>query len=291
MSKNKINEMFSLSLRMGKHMTKNEADRLTEAISDDAVIFNIDSFSSDLMENINRDYRDFGQNYVYGNPLIKEGKQYIKETYGQIFDADDVIKHLRGTYHFADEQFYKVEAFNGIAIYLLIADIGENHDLIVNDMSKMGYFLSVEKPLEKDGHTLLQMRFEPITQKDETETIKKENKYFYHFTPSENVPSIMTTGLTPRNDNMFFSYPPRIYLVKSNVTMNDLYDLGEDLSLKNLKDGIKGKYTLLGIHTDRLPDTVHLFFDPNYEHGVFTTDTIPNNCIQVGQEYQFRYNH
>ena len=287
----KLNKMFSLSLRMGKHMTKNEADRLTEAISDDAVIFNIDSFSSDLMENINKDYRDFGQNYVCGNPLIKEGKQYIKETYGQIFDADDVIKHLCGTYHFADEQFYKVEAFNGIAIYLLIADIGENHDLIVNDMSKMGYFLSVEKPLEKDGHTLLQMRFEPITQKDETETIKKENKYFYHFTQSENIPSIMTTGLTPRNDNMFFSYPPRIYLVKSNVTMNDLYDLGEDLSLKNLKDGIKGKYTLLGIHTDRLPDTVHLFYDPNYEHGVFTTDTIPNNCIQVGQEYQFRYNH
>ena len=287
----KLNEMFSLSLRMGRHLTKNEADRLTEAISDDAVIFNIDSFSPDLMENINRDYRDFGQNYVYGNPLIKEGKQYIKETYGQIFDADDVIKHLCGTYHFADEQFYKVEAFNGIAIYLLIADIGENHDLIVNDMSKMGYFLSVEKPLEKDGHTLLQMRFEPITQKDETETIKKENKYFYHFTQSENIPSIMTTGLTPRNDNMFFSYPPRIYLVKSNVTMNDLYDLGEDLSLKNLKDGIKGKYTLLGIHTDRLPDTVHLFYDPNYEHGVFTTDTIPNNCIQVGQEYQFRYNH
>ena len=210
---------------------------------------------------------------------------------GQIYDADDVVKHLQGGYHLDDKQFFKVEAFNGIAIYLLIADVGENRDIIVNDMSKMGYFLSVEKPIEKEGYTLLQMRFEPITQKDETETIKKENKYFYHFTPSENVPSIMTTGLTPRNDNMFFSYPPRIYLIKGNVAMNDLYDIGEDLSLKNLKDGIKGKYTLLGIHTDRLPDTVHLFYDPNYEHGIFTTDTIPNNCIQVGQEYQFRYNH
>lgn len=254
MNKNKTDEMFSLSLRMGKHMTRNEADRLTEAISDDAVVFNVNSLSPELMKIIKRDYRDFGQNFVYGNPLIKEGKQYLKETYGEIYDADDVVKHLQSNYHLDDTQFFKIEVFNGIVIYILIADVGENHDIIVNDMSKMGYFLSIEKPLEKDGQTLLQMRFEPITRKDETKIIKKENKYFYHFTPSENVSSIMTTGLTPRNDNMFFSYPPRIYLVKSNVTMNDLYDLGEDLSLRNLKDGVKGKYTLLGIHTNKLPE-------------------------------------
>lgn len=275
---------------MDKHLTKTEADRLVEAISDDAIVFNVDSFSNELIESIVKDYRIFGQNYVYGNPLLKEGKNYIKETYGRIYDADDVVKHLRGTYHFSDEQFYKVEAFNGIAIYLLIADIGENRDMIVNDMPKMGYFLSVEKQLNTNGHVLSQMKFEPITQKDETEMIKKENKYFYHFTPSENVSSIMAIGLTPRNDNMFFSYPPRIYLVKSNVTMNELYDLGEDLSLRNLKNGIKGKYTLLGIHTSRLPDTVRLFYDPNYVHGGFTTNTIPNDCIQVGQKYQFQYN-
>ena len=55
-----------------------------------------------------------------------------------------------------------------------------------------------------------------------------------------------------------------------------------------------GNFTYLSPRNDNmffLPDTVHLFYDPNYEHGVFTTDTIPNNCIQVGQEYQFRYNH
>ena len=291
MNNNRINDMFSFSLRMDRHLTKTEADRLVEAISDDAIVFNVDSISTELMECIMRDIRNFGQNFVFGNPLLKEGKQYIKETYGQIYDADDVIKHLRGNYHFDDKQFFKVEAFNGIIIYILVGDVGDNHDIIVQDMQKMGYFLSVEKPLKKDGQTLLQMRFEPITQKDETESIKENNKYFYHFTPSKNVSSIMATGLTPRCDNMYFSYPPRIYLVKSNVTMNDLYELGEDLSLKNLRDGVKGNYTLLGIYTDRLPENVHLFYDPNYEHGVFTTDTIPNTCIQVGQEYQFRYNH
>ncbi len=78
-------------------------------------------------------------------------------------------------------------------------------------------------------------------------------------------------GLTPRSDNMFFSYLPRICLVKSNVTENDLFELGEDLSLKNLREGIKGKYTLLGIHANRLPDNVRLFYDSNYEYGVQLT--------------------
>ena len=74
-------EMFSLSLRIGKHLTKSEADRLSSAISEEAVVFDTDSFSKELIENIVRDYRSFGQNFVYGNPLLREGRQYLKETY------------------------------------------------------------------------------------------------------------------------------------------------------------------------------------------------------------------
>ncbi len=99
---------------------------------------------------------------------------FPKETYGKIYNADDVVKHLRANYHLDDRQFLKVEAFNGIAIYILTADVGDNRDIIVHDMQKMGHFLSVEKPLNKNGNLLLQMRFEPITQKDETEVIKQK---------------------------------------------------------------------------------------------------------------------
>ena len=99
----------------------------------------------------------------------------IKEAYGDILPPDSVVNKIIQKYKLSEKLVNKVEANHRISIYIIVALIGENVELIKSDMEKMGYFLGRAcKSFDVQGMKFVQLQFEPYCQmqKDETDEIK-----------------------------------------------------------------------------------------------------------------------
>lgn len=215
----------------------------------------------------------------------------IKEVCGSILDPDEAVFNIRRRYRLDERCFYKQENCNKVAIYILIADIGNNNELIRKDMEKLGYFVGAESQRANfHGMNFKVIQFEPYSQyqDDETEGIKKYNKFLYHWTPFYNLEDIKEYGLIPSHKNSLFNYPPRVYLIKSGIPDDYLEYFGEKLYFSNKDSRNNGKYVLLKIDIQNLDDNIRFYLDPNSEIGIYTEQTIPFNNIYIERYFEFK---
>ena len=251
--------------------------------NDDGMAFDID-LSKFSEESLRQQYRDLRINpsiTCYGNKLYSPCN--IKESVGDIADPDDVVNGIRTKYNLPPEYVVKREANNKIYVYVIVAVIGINDELIKDDMSKFGYYPGYCRKKEEYGMRFNIIQFEPYSQlqNDETDEVKSNNKILYHWTPCYNLKDISQSGLIPYHKNKVFNFPPRVYLIKSGTSKNELLRLGKELCFTNEDERNDGKYALLTIDLSNLDDNIKFFYDPNSEAGIYTEQAIPRENIHV----------
>jgi hypothetical protein len=145
-------------------------------------------------------------------------------------------------------------------------------------MNNMGYFVSgyfnknnlFTKTYQELGDDLYGIRFEP---KFDIEYIP-ESRYLYHVTDGKHLDKILKIGLTPRTKSKSLYHPERIYLAKS---INDVLNLKTIFSFSNLESN----YDLKILKIDLQDLFILLREDSQFSGGVYTTDNIPPNKIEV----------
>jgi len=215
---------------------------------------------------------------------------YVNEAYGDILSPDDVVRKISTKYKISTQLVQKVEANNKISIYIIVALIGENVDLIKTDMEKMGYFLGlVGKTYVIEGMKFVKLQFEPTSQmqNDETDNIKSMYGTLYHWTPEYNMESVLSKGLVPSHKNSYFNYPPRTYLMREDCGDREMLSLGQKLCLLNRNPKNNGSYVLLAVDIKNVGDNVRLYYDSNSAIGIYTEQTIPSDKIHQVDKKQF----
>lgn len=115
-------------------------------------------------------------------------------------------------------------------------------------------------------------------------------QYMYHWTPLYLLDKIKKQGLKPTSKNNLYSYPARIYLLTSECTYNDMYNLGQDLCYNNDNERNDGWYVLLRIQVNKINNpNFELHTDSNFPiGGYYTYDNIPPEAI-ISAEYKNFY--
>lgn len=234
------------------------------------------------------DYRLVPQSTMYGNALYEPST--ITEAVGDILPPDTVVNNIINKYHLPQQLVVKIEHYHKIYVYAITACIGENDKIIEDDMSKMGYFLGARGEVVKIQDMRFQtLQFEPSSQlqEDITNLVKSKFDALYHWTPSYCVEGIQREGLIPSHKNEAFNYPPRTYLMEGNSSDEQMWNLGQQLCIKNNNPNNNGMYSLIIVDIKNLDDSIRFFYDPNSEIGIYTEQPIPNDRIQVGKTVEF----
>lgn len=221
---------------------------------------------------------------------VFSGKNKLRESFNDVLPPDDVVKAIIQKFNYDKQLIAKREAYNNIAVYVITAQIGKNDEVIEKEMNNMGYYLALKgEPIDVFGMIFKILQFEPYSQKlsDISSELKNNYDVLYHWTPQKNIDSILANGLLPRNNNDKFKYPPRIYLIKGDVTQYDLEILGSDLYRVDASVDNDGIYCLIEVDLHRLPDNIQFFYDSNSDIGVYTEQAIPKDCISLVGKCKF----
>lgn len=234
------------------------------------------------------DYRLVPQSMMYGNVLNEPTR--ISEAVNDILPPDTVVNNIVKKYGIPQRFVFKVEHYHKIYVYVITACIGQNDKLIEDDMNKMGYFLGARgKIVQIENMKFQTLQFEPSSQmqEDVTDLVKSKFDVLYHWTPSYCIEGIQREGLIPSHKNEAFDYPPRTYLIEGNSSDEQMWNLGQQLCIKNNNPNNNGNYNLLIVDIENLDDSIRFFYDPNSEIGIYTEQPIPNDRIQVGKTVRF----
>lgn len=226
---------------------------------------------------------------VYGDPLSNIPN--VNEAVGEIMSPDNVVHQIVQKYGLNQQLVVKKEAYNKIYVYVILACIGHNDELIENDMKKLGYYLGARGQVQNiQGMHFQVLQFEPYSQMQNNETIniKKRYNYLFHWTPEYNLNGILQNGLIPNKKNNLFNYPPRIYLMKEDSDHHEILDLGQQLCMVNTNQHNNGVYVLLKINLINIGEHIQFYYDSNSAIGIYTEQSIPPSNISVIGKFNFK---
>ena len=283
---------------MAKQIIKLTKSELKEILAETVKrVLNKGSFVDDIditqipIEALKRgyfDYRLVPQSIMYGSILYEPDT--ITEAVNDVLPPDTVVNNIVNKYRIPQQFVIKVEHYHKIYVYVITACIGENDKLIEDDMNKMGYFLGARgKVVEIQNMRFQTLQFEPSSQlqEDITDLVKSKFDILYHWTPSYCVEGIQYNGLIPSHKNEVFNYPPRTYLMEGNSSDEQMWNLGQQLCIKNNNPNNNGTYNLIIVDIENLDDSIRFFYDHNSEIRIYTEQPIPSDRIQVGKTVQF----
>lgn len=284
------NESYYLTRKEIREMIRNSVKDILKEIdsNEDLDLFDLTQYDINDLKQAYRDYRLTPYITVFGDILSDD--PCLTENIGDILPPDTVVHKISQKYMLPLSFVTKREAHNQLFIYIIIGKIGVNDKLIAEDMQKMGYFLSITRePKVFNGMVFQMLQFEPYSQKqnDETDNIKRQFDFLYHWTPTYNVNEILLYGLIPNHKNPKFYYPSRIYLMKGNSSDDEMDFLGKKLYQANYTLTHNKKYTLLRIDIEDIDDRIRFYYDTNSPIGVYTEQPIPANRIVVDRNVVF----
>ena len=247
--------------------------------------FDIQSLSKKDLLSLATDLLSFIGGEGYGSKFNDNGELFIKEESNRTMPIKELRKELQKI-GFKQWQIKTTIYANKVRVVILLADLAKNIQVVENKMLDCGWTKArISEPTIVQGIKLRIMDFDPQYQKSLTDNVR-QNNYLYHWTPFENVESIFKNGLQLRSDNDFLSYPPKVHLLKSDINKKNATILAWKLFNKNKKLR-SGRYALLRIEVNKLPNNIDFFGDPRFEYGYFTKDSIPSKCITLFGEITF----
>lgn len=232
--------------------------------------------------NLKRQYVEFAKQYIapeYGDNLYYIKK---KKVLTEGVDHTEPVKYveyvIKQQYMLQDWQVW-IYNRNHVEFVVIIPDKGNNEDMIIEDMTSLGYFVARKwyQINSKDNQKYLYIKFDPKYQKNETDNIRK-GRYLYHVSPVINHNSIMNHGFVPLHKNKYLGYPPRVYLFKADIMPNDLKDIVNNIDAFKT-ELTKHDYTIYLIDLNNVSKDILFYNDCNYEYGVFTEQNIPYDSV------------
>lgn len=146
---------------------------------------------------------------------------------------------------------------------------------------KYGWFCSVSGKLDSYDN-LLRFIYEKKFDVDVTDMVKAR-KYLYHICPDIYLNKINRVGLKPKISSWnTYSNPERVYFFLKELSHKDflkwVYNFMEGKNFNyNKTDG----WAMLKINIDTLTNNPTFYFDPRMKEGVYTTDTILPENIEI----------
>ena len=254
-------------------------------------LFDINSLSREDVLSMATDLRVYLMGNGFDSDLTVDGDLIIKEGVGDVMGIGGLRKEL-GKLGFKQWQIKSEVRSNRVRTVILYADIEKNTEIIKNKMLGYGWTVAyVSGVMVKEGIPLRVMGFDPKEQRSVT---KEARKYLslYHWTPIENVQSILVNGLEPRSENDLYSYPPKVHLLKGDINRGECCKVGWALFNRNKKNK-DGRYGLIRVNMSKVPDGVEFYGDPRFNNGYFTKDMIPPEALSlVGEiKYNDKFNY
>lgn len=253
----------------------------------------LESMSDDELRKIWKSYKlSVGHGYTMDNPMSIHMFENIDEGLMRTYSSKDVIKFLYNQYDIHPSQIKTIDKKEGVSyIKIQIPNVGDNVDEISHAMGVCGYYLS--KPTRKELKTKINqwvsVQFEPRIRPDDTKQIRKEESTLIHITPQYNLGKIKHIGFSPRSKNELFDYPSRVYFIRGSLDMSKIIEIGQELSDNNPNEFHNGKYVLIKIDLNRVPDNIKFYIDTNYmdDTCIFTKQNIHPDVIIDIKEIQF----
>ena len=201
--------------------------------------------------------------------------------------SDKINEGLIKTYPFETMVRYVSEYFNIPSFYIhryennnvmcVAIDIPKNKTLqnrIERAMNLCGYFKSISMSLD----SLDRAHYEPKFEEEEVDV----GDFLYHITNAKHLDGNKKIGLCPYHKNTFFSFPSRIYFFKESTPFERIRQAAKSLYEFSKGEHNDGKYAILKIDVNKLPENVRFHVDPNMSNGLYTTSNIPPSCIMDG---------
>lgn len=286
------NEQFDQSIwrnqkpQIGQIITENDICFYSHK---DKVFFN--TLTTEEKRRFLCDYRDFPS--IIGFDIFAIN---LREGILRTYPADITIKYVKKVLNIPDSMIKKINSNGEELIAVVILNVGNNLDSIIRIMNLCGYYLGTPKIETIKPNQVVQLQFEPRVSNN---CIKATDlDLIYHWTRPELVKKILKNGLVPRAKNNLYSYPERIYFIKSNISVNDLFNIGGMLASALNYDkyanniAFNQNLALLSIDTKKLNKDFKFFPDPNYaEYGIYCLDNIPPYVILneqiINKEFSF----
>lgn len=248
-----------------------------------------DSIDKELLERQYVDYSEIYHTPTYYNPLTLLYMQRIDEGMFSTYPLEKTYEYIKNYFGFDDSQIKIIKGYNNLDRFLLyVPNISNNIEIVKKNMGLCGYFLAKPKENEiKDGEWVY-LQFEPFIQNDISRELRNEEKNLYHLTPFYNFGKIKHLGFSPRSKNMFFDYPGRVYFMRGSVDKKEIISIGNALSFINTSKGNDGRYVLLTVDLDKVPNDTPFFYDPNYPNGVYTTVNVRPDVIIEKEEFKLK---
>lgn len=228
--------------------------------------------------------------FPYGHNIsfIDEKNPVIVESASKTYDPKYTIKHMKSLFSLEDWQIKEyINPGIDLTLMFLFANMYDNKKAIIKAMESYGWsyaFESEEKIIGDEHWTMI--HFDPIFQNSVNDEITI-NPILFHWTPKYYLESIKKKGLEPRSENYIFKYPPKIHLMKGNISEKDKMLLGNMLNINNKDKRNSGDYTLIDIDTNKIPYQIDYFYDPRYEFGYYTKNKICKNAFINFTNYKF----
>lgn len=215
----------------------------------------------------------------FDNPISCLMKHPLDEALIKTYPMDKTIKYIKNYFNLSDDEIYPLDAFNGekqIAIKVPI--IGNNLGLVKKAFAFCGYYLGYPKEKDLKPNTIYELQFEKKFENDISKYIRENETTLLHLTPIYNLGKIRHIGISPKSKNASFDYPSRAYFIFGSKTAL-VNNLAWQLNNINANPINQGKYAVIKIDINRIPNHVKFYSDPNARYSVYTYDNIPPNAI------------
>ena len=288
-------EVIEINEEQLKEIVKESVTRVMEFINNDSIsvedYFDISSLTKSDVQHMATDIRVFLQGQGYGSDLSDEGELILKEGSNVVMPIKALRKELQKL-GFKQWQIKSEIAYNKVRVVVLYADLAKNTSIIENKMLSCGWTKAhISDPVLLYGIPVRVMDFDPKEQKPITKQARRY-KFLYHWTPYNNLQSVFQTGIEPRNENDFLSYPPKAHLMKGDTPKSEASKLGWMLFNKN-NSLMNGRYALLRISMKIVPNDIEFYGDSRFQYGYFTNVVIPPQALELFGEitYSDKYNY
>ena len=200
--------------------------------------------------------------YVYVDEVNNiEPKEVV---YPQKIVHDEIMKWF-------NMKSWQINNYEEGKIIITVPEWDDNYQRVVNAMSEYGYIPIQYDMKIKDVYSWRHILFNPVAKFECNKWMKSYCDVIYHITRHSNNKSIKTSGLVPKRFRTIDK--KRSYFYCGNVR-DRLY-----LKMMKVLLGENEIVDILPIHIDKVIDQKTFYYDPNFDHSVFTNEMISPDCI------------
>lgn len=243
--------------------------------------WDLSSLTKEQIQSLNTDLSVFVYGNSYGEALqyVNNKLKIYESAEKRTYTYEEVKKELKAKFYFQDWQIKEQQGANNIKLVLVFSLINQNSQIIVSEMETLGWTKSYITPQTiVNNIPIVAISFDPLYQPSIKSTVRQW-KYLLHLSPSYNKDSILKNGLIPSSKNSQFDYPPRLHFLKPTIPQMELYGIGKQICQANTNPLNNGDYCLFRIDLDKVSEDIEFYFDPRYEYGIYTKQTIHSDAI------------